>query len=91
MFQKVRPTARRTATGEQESLIALITLLVAGTARAGASIPEPQNLNYCEVVTLPKDYDGKVLSVDVILVPSEHSLSLFGADCRFFGDINPPG
>jgi hypothetical protein len=49
------------------------------------AIPEPQNVNYCEVVTLPKDYDGKVLSVDVILVPAEHTLSLFGADCLHVG------
>jgi len=52
---------------------------------AGETIPGPQNVNYCEVVTLPKDYDGKVLSVDVILVPSEHALSLFGADCLHLG------
>ena len=49
------------------------------------TIPEPQNVNYCEVVTLPNDYDGKVLSVDVVLVPGEHSLSQFGADCLHFG------
>jgi hypothetical protein len=51
----------------------------------GETIPQPQIVNYCEVVTLPKDYDGKVLSVEVILVPSEHSLSLFGADCQHLG------
>ena len=68
----------------QGSLIALIPLL-ANIADAGETIPEPQIVNYCEVVTLPNDYDGKVLSVDVVLVPGEHSLSLFGADCLHFG------
>jgi hypothetical protein len=84
MRQKVRLTAcqqaRLTARGGQRLLIALLTLLVAGTAHAGEAIPEPLNVNYCEVVTLPKDYDGKVLSVDAVLVPGEHTLSLFGAD-----------
>jgi hypothetical protein len=51
----------------------------------GETIPEPQSVNYCEVITLPKDYDGRVLSVDVVLVPGEHSLSLFGADCLHLG------
>jgi hypothetical protein len=51
----------------------------------GETIPQPQNVNYCEVITLPKDYDGKVLSVEVILVPGEHTLSLFGADCLHLG------
>ena len=52
---------------------------------AGETIPEPHSVNYCEVVTLPKDYDGKVLSIDVILVPGEHVLSMFGADCQHLG------
>jgi hypothetical protein len=70
----------------QRLLIALITLVVAVTVHAfGESIPEPQSVNYCEVVTLPKDYDDKVLSVDVVLVPGEHTLSLFGADCLHLG------
>lgn len=68
----------------QGSLIALIPLL-ANIADAGETIPEPQIVNYCEVVTLPNDYDGKVLSADVVLVPGEHTLSLFGADCLRLG------
>ena len=89
MRQKVRLTACQqaclTARGGQRLPILLITLLVAGTAHAGETIPEPQIVNYCEVVTLPNDYDGKVLSVDVVLVPGEHTLSLFGADCLRLG------
>jgi hypothetical protein len=55
------------------------------THAVGETTPEPQKVNYCEVVTLAKDYDGKVLSVDVVLVPGEHTLSLFGADCPHLG------
>ena len=85
MRQKVRLTAcqqaRLTARRGQRLLLAL---LVAGTGHAGEPIPQPQDVNYCEVVTLPKDY-GKVLSVDVVLVPGEHTPSLFGADCLRLG------
>jgi hypothetical protein len=71
---------------ERGLLIALILLAVVSTSRAvGETTPEPLNVNYCKVVTLPKDYDGKVLSVDVVLVPGEHTLSLFGADCLRLG------
>ena len=49
------------------------------------AIPEPQIVDYCEVVTLPSNFEGKVLSVEAILVPGEHSLSLFGLTCLQLG------
>ena len=47
----------------------------------GQARTEPQSINYCDVVAFPADYNGKVLSVEVILSPSEHSLALYGAAC----------
>jgi hypothetical protein len=61
------------------SIVALAFLLVTrGAAQTGT---EPQNINYCDVVASPIDYNGKVLSVEVILSPSEHVLSLYGESC----------
>jgi hypothetical protein len=70
-----------------KSLLASVSIVLPflSAHAVGKTIPQPQDVNYCEVVTLPKDYDGKVLSVDVILVPGEHTLSLFGADCLHLG------
>jgi hypothetical protein len=70
-----------------KNLLVVISIVfpILSAQALGETIPQPQNVNYCEVVTLPKDYDGKLLSVEVILVPSEQTLSLFGADCLHLG------
>ena len=60
--------------------IGVLAILLARCA-AGKTGAEPQNVNYCDVVASPASYDGKVLSIEVILSPSEHSLTLYGAAC----------
>jgi hypothetical protein len=42
---------------------------------------EPRKVDYCDVVASPANYYGQVLSVEVILWPSEHVLTQFGAAC----------
>jgi hypothetical protein len=42
---------------------------------------EPRKANYCDVVASPANYYGQVLSVEVILLPSEHALTQYGAAC----------
>src|SRR3984957_17225922 len=53
-------------------------ILQAGTSAQG---PAPVAANYCEVVLSPADYNGKMLSVEGILHPGEHSLTLYGLSC----------
>ena len=47
----------------------------------GQARTQIQSISYCDVVASPADYNGKVLSVEVILSPSEHLLALYGAAC----------
>jgi hypothetical protein len=61
------------------NIIVLAIVLVASTV--GQIGAPPQNVNYCDVVASPADYDGKILSVGVILSPSEHLLTLYGTAC----------
>jgi hypothetical protein len=43
--------------------------------------PEPVAANLCEVVASPADYNKRVLSIEGILFPSEHSLLLYSPSC----------
>lgn len=42
----------------------------------------------CQVVTSPDDYNKKALTVEGILLPSEHSLALYNPSCRPRADFN---
>jgi hypothetical protein len=42
---------------------------------------EPKRIDFCEVVAFPANFYGQALSIDVILWPSEHVLTLFGEAC----------
>jgi len=42
---------------------------------------EPVVANLCEVVVSPADYNKRVLSVEGVLSPSEHSLTLYSPSC----------
>ena len=44
--------------------------------------PEPVVANLCEVVASPANYNKKVLSIEGILLPGEHSLLLYSPSCR---------
>jgi hypothetical protein len=59
-------------------IVLAVVLMACATGQTGA---EPMSVNYCDVVASPADYNGKVLSVEVILSPSEHVLSLYGEVC----------
>jgi hypothetical protein len=60
---------------------ALLAVLV-GVCVAAKSYEEQSKMDFCAVVASPAGYDGKTFSADVILWPSEHSVSLFGSACR---------
>jgi len=38
--------------------------------------------NLCDVVASPNDYNNSVLTVEGILLPGEHSLSLYSLSCK---------
>lgn len=56
-----------------------IMLQVAVSARAQL---QPKEINLCDVVASPDGYNGKVLSVEGILLPGEHSVLLYSPSCK---------
>ena len=58
-----------------------ILVILAATLAEAQSQREPRKVDFCDVVASPTNYYGQVLSVEVILWPSEHVLTLFGAEC----------
>lgn len=59
----------------------VLALILCGVASAQAR-PEPVEVELCKVVASPGKYDGKLLSVEGILSPSEHSLVLYSPSCK---------
>jgi hypothetical protein len=58
-------------------------------AAASAQVrPEPVAANLCDVFQSPAVYDQKVLSVEGVLLPSEHCLFLIGPSCRSTHDLD---
>jgi hypothetical protein len=47
----------------------------------GQTSVEPKKVDFCDVVASPDDYDHKLLSTEVILQSSPHSLFLYSASC----------
>jgi hypothetical protein len=58
-----------------------ILVILAATLTEAQSQREPRKVDFCDVVASPTNYYGQVLSVEVILWPSEHVLTLFGPEC----------
>jgi hypothetical protein len=46
------------------------------------SLQQPVIANLCEVVASPDRYSGKVLSVEGVLLPGEHSVLLYSPSCK---------
>jgi hypothetical protein len=60
--------------------LAILVILLARLAEAQPQ-REPRKVDFCDVVASPTNYYGQLLSVEVIVWPSEHVLTLFGAEC----------
>jgi hypothetical protein len=67
--------------------IVVLTVFAALRSEAQTSAETPV-VNVCDVVASPADYNRKLLSVTVILSPSDHSLSLYGTECVPKEDYN---
>lgn len=59
----------------------IFSILLAAIFASGGSPKETKKVNFCDVVASPTEYYGQVLSVEVILWPGEHVLTLFGVSC----------
>ena len=58
-----------------------ILVLLAPLSTKGQAQTDPERANFCDVVTSPADYDRKLLSVEVTVEPSFHSLDLYSSSC----------
>lgn len=56
--------------------------LILQSAASAQTHPEPVAANLCEVVVSPDGYNGKVLSVEGVLLPGEHSVLLYSPSCK---------
>ena len=79
-------TRRSKAVSAYARLIVLI--LLAPTCVGAQERAESTKVSFCDVVASPTQYDGQTLSVDAILWPTYHSLSLFGEGCVPKGGSN---
>src|SRR5580692_267501 len=65
------------------SLVTLAVLLATILPAASAQSPQqPVTANLCEVVASSDRYNGKVMSVEGILLPGEHSVLLYSPSCK---------
>jgi hypothetical protein len=56
--------------------------IVLQTAVSVRAQQQPRAINLCDVVASPDGYNGKVLSVEGILLPGEHSVLLYSPSCK---------
>ena len=67
----------------RNSIVRSVMLAVILQAAASAQTrTESVAANLCEVVASPDGYNGKVLSVEGILLPGEHSVLLYSPSCK---------
>ncbi len=67
----------------RSSMVGAIILVILMYATTIAQTqPGPVEADLCRVVASPAEYNGKVLSVEGILSPSEHSLALYSPSCK---------
>ena len=61
--------------------VVMLAIILQATASAQTH-QQPATTNLCEAVASPDGYNKKVLTVEGILSPSEHSLALYSASCK---------
>ena len=59
----------------------MLAVILPATASAQRRL-EPLAANLCEVVASPDGYNGKMLSLEGILLPGEHSVLLYSPSCK---------
>ena len=67
----------------RSSTISVVVLAIMLQATASAQThQQPVTANLCAVIASPDSYNGKVLSVEGILLPGEHSMLLYNPSCK---------
>ena len=59
-----------------------VLLAIILQAASAQSTQQPVTANLCEVVASPDGYNGKILSVEGVLLPGEHSVLLYSPSCK---------
>lgn len=62
-------------------LFVMLAIILRAAAPTHAQ-QQPTAINLCDVVASPSGYNQKVLTVEGILFPSEHSLALYSPSCK---------
>lgn len=62
-------------------LFVMLATILRAAAPAHAQ-QQPAAINLCDVVASPSGYNQKMLTVEGILFPGEHSLSLYSPSCK---------
>lgn len=67
----------------RSSVVRAVMLGIILQIAASAQTPQqPVTANLCEVVASPDGYNGKMLSVEGVLLPGEHSVLLYSPSCK---------
>jgi hypothetical protein len=67
----------------KSSIVRAVMLgIILQTAASAHAQQQPTAVNLCDVVASPSGYSQKVLTVEGILFPSEHSLALYSPSCK---------
>jgi hypothetical protein len=62
--------------------IKIVLLAIISQSALAQTPQQPGAANLCEVVASPDSYNGKVLSVEGVLLPGEHSVLLYSPSCK---------
>jgi len=71
-----------TMSNSGRSMIAAVMLAIIPQTTSAQTPQPPVTVNLCDVVASPDKYNGKVLSVEGILHPGEHSVLLYSTSCQ---------
>jgi len=63
-------------------MITAVMLAIILRAASAQTPQQPVKVNLCDVVASPDRYNGKVLVVEGILLPGEHSVLLYSPSCK---------
>ena len=63
-------------------MIKAVLLAIILQAASAQTLQQPVTANLCEVVASPDRYNGKVLSLEGILLPGEHFVLLYSPSCK---------
>src|SRR5882672_6228374 len=82
LIQAGSPPESTTMSNNRSSMITAVMLAIILRAASAQTPQQPVKVNLCDVVASPDRYNGKVLVVEGILLPGEHSVLLYSPSCK---------